>query len=250
MDVKYGTNKPLGQKSYGSIPHLPGSRLGPGDYHIHEGQAKIATEKARDKNDKIIVQEKLDGSNVGVAKLNGEIFAITRAGYLANTSKYPQHHYFSTWVKLNEIRFQEVLAEGERICGEWLAQAHGTKYDLPHEPFVAFDIIKGKERIILEQLIDRVHLFDFVLPNILGYGPMTVETALDRLGYGPSLSYNRHGALDPKEGAIWRVERHGKVDFLAKFIHHNKEDGKYLPEKNGTGEPIWNIRVNEFMPHL
>jgi len=57
-------NKPLGRKSYGSIPHLPGSRLGPGDYHAHEGQARIATEKARDKHDKIYVQEKLDGSNV------------------------------------------------------------------------------------------------------------------------------------------------------------------------------------------
>jgi hypothetical protein len=33
--------KPLGRKSYGSIPHLPGSRLGPGDYCISEGQAPI-----------------------------------------------------------------------------------------------------------------------------------------------------------------------------------------------------------------
>lgn len=45
--------KPLGQKAYGSIPHLPGSRLGPGDHHCHEGQAKIATEKARDKHEQL-----------------------------------------------------------------------------------------------------------------------------------------------------------------------------------------------------
>ena len=25
-------HKPLGRKAYGSIPHLPGSRLGPGDH--------------------------------------------------------------------------------------------------------------------------------------------------------------------------------------------------------------------------
>jgi len=42
------SNKPLNQKAYGSIPHLPGSRLGPGDYSIGEGQARIATEKLRD----------------------------------------------------------------------------------------------------------------------------------------------------------------------------------------------------------
>jgi len=35
--------KPLGIKSYGSIPHLPGSRIGIGDHKCHEGQERIAT---------------------------------------------------------------------------------------------------------------------------------------------------------------------------------------------------------------
>jgi len=65
--------KPLGIKSYGSIAHLPGSRIGIGDHKCHDGQMRIATEKARDRHDRIIVQEKLDGSNVGIARLNGEI---------------------------------------------------------------------------------------------------------------------------------------------------------------------------------
>ena len=86
--------KPLGRKSYGSIPHLPGSRIGPGDHKCSEGQAKIATEKKRDKHDLIIVQEKLDGSNVGIAKINDDIIPLTRAGYLANTSPFIQHQYF------------------------------------------------------------------------------------------------------------------------------------------------------------
>ena len=49
MDKGY---KPLGGKAYGSIPHLIGSRVGPGDHHCHEGQARIATEKVRDKHDR------------------------------------------------------------------------------------------------------------------------------------------------------------------------------------------------------
>ena len=57
-------NKPLGRKNYGSIPHLPGSRMGEADHKCSEGQARIATEKARDKHDRVICQEKLDGSNV------------------------------------------------------------------------------------------------------------------------------------------------------------------------------------------
>lgn len=76
-------NKPLGGKSYGSIPHLLGSRLGPKDHHIHEGQHKICTERLRDNKDVIIVQEKLDGSCTAVAKINGEIVALGRSGYTA-----------------------------------------------------------------------------------------------------------------------------------------------------------------------
>jgi hypothetical protein len=33
--------KPLNAKAYGSIGHLPMSRLGPGDWSVHEGQARI-----------------------------------------------------------------------------------------------------------------------------------------------------------------------------------------------------------------
>lgn len=35
-------------KKYGNIPHLPGSRVGPGDHHCHQGQADICTVKISD----------------------------------------------------------------------------------------------------------------------------------------------------------------------------------------------------------
>ena len=74
--------KPLGGKAYGSIGHLPNSRLGPGDWHIHEGQMRILTEKPR-KGDRIIITEKLDGACMAVANIDGEIVPLTRAGYRA-----------------------------------------------------------------------------------------------------------------------------------------------------------------------
>lgn len=140
--------KPLGHKSYGSIPHLVGSRRGPRDYGVGDGQQRICCERARDKHDEIIVQEKLDGANVGVALKDDQILALTRSGTLAHESDFAQHVLFADWVKRNEARFRAVLREGERIAGEWLALAHGTIYDLPHEPFVAFDLMIGSERAL------------------------------------------------------------------------------------------------------
>lgn len=226
--------KPLGKKSYGSIPHLPGSRVGPGDYHISEGQAKIATEKTRDKHDIVIVQEKLDGSNVAVAKINGEIIAITRAGYLATSSPFEQHHMFDSWVKEREETFKIFLNEGERVCGEWLALAHGTKYKMYHEPFVAFDIMIGNKRLNYDEFARRCDNALITIPKLLRYGaPMSIEDAMK------AVEVSGHGAIDEVEGAIWRVERKGEVDFLCKYVKPTKQDGKYFTEL--TGMPaVWN----------
>lgn len=227
--------KPLGYKAYGSIPHLPGSRLGEGDHHCHVGQAKIATEKARDRHDVIIVQEKLDGSCCSVAKINDEIVALGRAGYPAASSEYTVHHSFAEYVEENKKRFDLLLNEGERVVGEYLAQAVGTIYNLPHEPFVPFDIMRGKYRFPYQVFANRVQELSFTIPYLLAYGaPLSIEKAM------ALVQHSGHGAADPVEGAIWRIERKGEVDFLTKYVRHDKEDGKYFPEKN-NGVITWNV---------
>lgn len=234
MTLRKNLIKPLGIKAYGSIPHLPGSRLGPGDHHCHEGQAKIATEKARDKHDVVIVQEKLDGSCCAVANVGGKIIALGRAGYAAITSEYPVHHKFAQYVKDNEDRFLWLLQEGERVVGEYLGMAVGTKYKLHHEPFVPFDIMRGNYRMPFWKFDQLVTLYDFPTPSLVNYGlPISIKDAMALLGQGA------HGAIDPVEGLIYRIERKGEVDFLTKYVRHDKEDGKYFPEKN-NGVTTWN----------
>jgi hypothetical protein len=46
---------------------------------------------------------------------------------------------------------------------------------------------------------------------------------------------------DEIEGVVYRVERKGKVDFLAKYVRPDKVDGSYLPEVSGR-EAVWNWR--------
>ena len=226
--------KPLGHRAYGHIAHLPGSRTGPKDKHISEGQAKICCKKPRDKHDLIIAQEKLDGSNVAIAKINNEIVPLIRSGYRANTSRFKMHHKFYAWAMQKKEIFDSLLKEGERCSGEWLLQAHGTIYKLEHEPFVAFDILKGQQRTTYEEVESRCRSHQIITPYTFHIGgSIDIQTALEKLGSG------KHGAQDPVEGVVWRVERHGKVDFLAKYVRHDKEDGKYLPELSGK-DPIWN----------
>jgi hypothetical protein len=234
--------KPLGRKAYGSIPHLPGSRLGPGDWSIHVGQEAICLTKARDRHDRVIVTEKLDGSNVAVARIGGDVLAVTRAGYLASDSPYPQHHHFGAWVDLNAGRFLAALNDGERLNGEWLALAHGTRYALPHEPFVVFDAMREAERLPWDEIVGRCAMGAFTHARVLSDGPpVSVEDIL------PILMVSGHGALDPVEGAVWRVERHGQFDFNAKWVRPDKVDGKYLTDISGHPE-VWHWRAGAEEP--
>ena len=223
--------KPMGKKSYGSIPHLPGSRQDRTDIGLNEGQAKILLVKER-KHDIVIVQEKLDGSNVSVFFDGMEYFPLTRSGNLASSSKFPHHRQFATWVRHNWDKFQ-FLQPGERICGEWLGMAHGTIYELSHGPFVPFDIIKDSIREPYSSFVVRTDN-QFPLPKVLHIGGACgIEKAEELLG-----NYGHHGAKDRAEGSVWRVENAGKVDFLAKYVRKDKVDGKYIPEVSGN-PPIW-----------
>ena len=230
-------DKPLGCKAYGSIGHLPASRVGPGDWHVHDGQARICLEKPR-KGDRIIVTEKLDGACMSVAKINGEIIAMSRAGYRASDGTFEHLRRFAPYVESRRSQFDALLNDGERICGEWLIMAHGTMYNPEHPnfaPFIGFDLIRGKERVLREEFIPRIQAVGIKTAALLSNGPdaCSVETALFRLG-----PWGQHGSIDPVEGAVWRVEREGRVDFLAKYVRLDKVDGKYLPNVSGK-EPVW-----------
>lgn len=244
--TKEKAEKPLKAKAYGSIGHLPNSRMGPADHHVHEGQALICTVKPR-RGDRIIVSEKLDGSCMAVANIGGEIVALTRSGYRAQDVTYDHLRAFVPYVEANKKRFGELLKDGERIVGEWLPMAHGTIYNPKHlmfSPFVAFDIFRDGKRILWDEFDQRVAVAElrraFCLHN--SAEPCSVEAALTSLTPPANSAdlFGYHGALEDVEGAVWRVEREGRVDFLAKYVRPEKIDGKYFNQISGKPE-IWFI---------
>ena len=230
--------KPLNRKNYGSIPHLSNSKLGIGDHFIEKGQERILTEKVRDRHDEVLVFEKYDGSNVGIGKIDNKIIALTRSGYAAKTSPYKQHHLFSDWVYKNVMKWMDLLENGERITGEWLAQAHGLKYNIEVDPIVFFDHFNAdNQRSQFDYLGELAIIYGLQLPRMLHRGKaIRVEDAKPIL----NLKTDKIWSNENPEGMVYRVERKGKVDFLAKWVRSDFEAGKYIIDKDEK-ELIWNI---------
>jgi hypothetical protein len=235
------TDKPLGGKAYGSIPHFAASRMGPGDHSVHPGQEAICTIKPRP-GDTIIVQEKTDGACVSVANIDGNLVPLNRSGYRAGSCKFEHIRLFEAYLTQNYSQFASMLKPGERVCGEWLAMAHGTLYDpdyVQFSPFIAFDIIREGARILYQEFTHRISLtIDQATAIHCGPCAFSIDEAMRRLSVPRNGSFGYHGAIEPIEGAVWRVEREGRVDFLAKYVRPDKVDGKYLPNISGR-DPIW-----------
>lgn len=232
--------KPLINKNYGSIGHLPESRLGPGDHSLSIGQASILTDKTRDYKDLIIVQEKLDGANVGILRHEGKLIGLTRKGHRCIDSPMDQFQLFQKFIYWNEHLF-DFIEEGERLVGEWISMAHGTSYKVHNDfPFIAFDILKGDQRELYLNFRSRVGT-KIPIAHLLHIGSSISVKKIEKLidiRHGDTYGY--HGALEPVEGAIWRVERESKVDFLGKYVRQFKEDGKYFNEDHS--KLIWNCK--------
>lgn len=225
-------------RSYGSIPHLFYSCAN-GDKFVGTGQHRIATEKCRDSHDLVIVQEKVDGANVSVLKKDGVLIPLSRNGHTCQEATYPQLKLFHQWVMQHYEKF-DWLQEGERLCGEWMILAHGTKYDIK-TPFIAFDLMGEYGRLTYADFMRRLP-GQFDVPHLLHIGgPFSVEKAMQALG-----TYGHHGALEETEGAVWRIERNGKIDFLAKYLRRSPDTiGRYLGDKE-----IYNLDIDKFRSEL
>lgn len=230
------SRKVLDRKAYHRIPHLRGSHLGKGDFKVPPGQSDICLIKERP-GDKIIVQEKLDGTSVAVTRLNGLLIPVVRSGYHAMETKWLQHKMFANWVYKNQSEF-DFLPEGFRLCGEWIAQAHGTLYKLEHAPFVAFDLIGPSGAKIYSDFNLIVPEF-FIRPHLLHQGGAidiaSIEKLLGVRGF--------HGATELSEGVVFRVEHNGILEFMAKYVRKEKNIGYYLDKE----KELWNLDLNKWI---
>ncbi len=220
-------------RAYGRIPHLPGSTMASDDVAAGRELAELCLSTAP----MVTIEEKLDGSCVSVWRTATSLVATGRSGAVCSESNMVHHRLFGLWVETIRDRLERLLNPGERVVGEWLALAHGTRYALDHEPFVPFEIFTTSGAADAASR-DRLVSNGFTAPRLIHEGtPISLAQVVDLLE--PS----GHGALDPVEGAVWKVRRPDGGIERAKFVRPMRVAGSYLP---GNGRPpIWNWRPNE-----
>ncbi len=203
---------------YPRTPHLDCSkgtsddkRLGP-----KESARMLADES-------LIVEEKLDGTNVGLHLADGKLILQCR-GHEITAGMHPQYDLFKQWATTKRIVFEEMLGERFLIYGEWLYARHSVFYrELPHY-FFEFDIFDKQEKVFLT-LDRRLEMLDgsgLQTVPVVHRGKVSLKQLKNLVGpsqYDSRLTNPATGRSDDlMEGLYLRTEANDIVTARAKFV--------------------------------
>ncbi len=119
---------------YPRTRHLEGSRLQPGDHDLDQ----VPLDALRGRF--VVVEEKLDGANAGIAVVDGALRLQSRGHALVGGAREKHWDLFKRWASAHAGALIELLRDGHTLYGEWLYAKHTIFYDeLPHY-FLEFDI--------------------------------------------------------------------------------------------------------------
>ena len=131
-------------KKYPRTPHIEGSNLQEGDYDLKQIPFTYL------KNKYLVIEEKVDGSNVGISFVNDELVLQNRSHHLQGGFKEKQYDLFKLWANTFKEEIFKVIGNRYIIYGEWMYAKHNVFYDsLPHY-FLEFDVYDKEKDIFLD----------------------------------------------------------------------------------------------------
>ena len=216
---------------YPRTPHLQGSGLAAGD------KETIPYKRLTGRH--IVVEEKLDGANVGIS-FEQEVLHLQSRGHYLNLhqvgGRERQFNYFKLWAKTHETALQAALGHRYIVYAEWLYAKHSVFYDaLPHW-LCEFDVYDRERQVFLDtpmrqQLLQALPvlsvpvLYQGIAPKSLAALQALIQPSLAksatwkhqfaaacaRADLDETLCWQQTDHADAAEGLYIKVEEHGQV---------------------------------------
>lgn len=204
---------------YPRTPHLFGSRGTDDDKHMS------AAESARFIADSsLIVEEKLDGTNVGIHFTSAGRMVLQCRGHEITAGMHPQYDLFKQWTMGKRPVLEIMLEDRYILFGEWLYARHSVHYRrLPHF-FFEFDIYDKPESTFLD-LAARLKILEgtgIQSVPVIRRGQATADQIRALIGvsaYDSAFENPTTGRTDNlMEGLYLRTEANGQVTGRAKMV--------------------------------
>lgn len=221
-------------QNFGHIGHLTGSKIiDEEDKMLPLDVQDIFIKKKRDKNDIVIVTEKIDGMNVGVVKKAGKLYGVNRRGYLTRTMGRVRKELsllgkcWDLWIDLHKDIYSDILKDGERLVFEDCIMKHTLSYRFRTDPvFLLAKYNADGFRISYSELRHIGESYGLAMPPLLNYGcAIAPEIVLSQYPNGLVGSKNKI------EGIVYVYEHNNQFQGSAKYVS-NKIMGVPHPDLN------------------
>lgn len=203
---------------YPRTPHLFGSRGTSDDKHLGERESMRFLADSS-----LIVEEKIDGTNVGIHFASGEMLLQCR-GHQITEGMHPQYDLFKQWAMVKRGTLEDRLGERFILYGEWAYAKHSIFYrQLPHF-FFEFDIFDKalKSFLTLEvrsQMLDGSGIETVPIVHRGSLKRSLLESLIGASALGGEFDHPVSGKRDNlMEGLYLRTEDEHGVTGRAKFV--------------------------------
>lgn len=166
-------------------------------------------------NNNIILEEKVDGANIGISlSENGDLQIQNRGNYILPGS-HPQFNLIWDWAYSRLTLLQKYISNDFIVFGEWCYAKHSIKYTSLPDWFLGFDVYDKKKKVFLNnefrnQLLKNINIE--IIPT-LDKGKYSRADLEKLLSISKSKFYS-----GPIEGIYLRYEDSEKLIKRAKIV--------------------------------
>ena len=235
---------------YPRTPHLFGSRGTDDDKHLGRGESSSLIA-----DPSLIVEEKLDGTNVGIHFTMAGRMVLQCRGHEITPGMHLQYDLFKQWTMGKRPVLERMLATRFILFGEWLYARHSLHYRrLPHY-FFEFDVYDKQQGTFVDLPIRQEMLEGTGIHTVpvLHRGAVTADELYALIGpsrFDSVFEDPLTGRRDPlMEGLYLRTEADGRVTRRAKlvraeFVEKVKQSDHWqhqalVPNLLADGAEIW-----------
>ena len=130
---------------YPRTPHLFGAKGTDDDKHMSNSESlKFVSD------DSLIIEEKIDGTNVGIHFSESGEQILQCRGHLITEGMHPQYDLFKQWSTVKRSVLEGILKNRFILFGEWVYARHSIHYRKLTHYFFEFDIYDKQLGVFLD----------------------------------------------------------------------------------------------------
>jgi atypical dual specificity phosphatase len=179
----------------------------------------------------VVVEEKVDGANVGISVVDGQLVVQNRSHFV-NEETSEQFRPLGEWLRAHSAELWTIFEAHPRyvLYGEWLHVKHSIHYTRLPDRFMLFDILDGATGKFLDAAAIAALIGDTTLvrTRVMFQGRTTLKDLVALASTAKSDFYDGpvEGIYVRTEEAGWVVQR-GKI-VRADFLEAHGPDGEVV----------------------